>query len=237
MDDLTVTTELVPGDRQILMGLERLMGWARMSFKPAKSRSLVLKKGRIIFNSSLKNTCEELEAWLKDFDRTGLPGRFKAWIYQQGILPRILWPLLLYEPGKGRQHPPNGNTCKLRLPLKSIKEEFKVLCPRAVLQFRESNDPKIGRKCRAEAVVDLSPVARGRAGLGTIAAPRYDKARGEERPVQNEVRAAVEERSSRAVGMRQQGATRWEQVMERNISWTDLWRSEPHRIKFLVQAV
>ena len=47
-----------------------------------------------------------------------------------------------------------------------------------------------------------------------------------------------EERSSRAVGMRQQGAwTRWEQVAERKISWTDLWRAEPHRIKFLVQAV
>ena len=47
-----------------------------------------------------------------------------------------------------------------------------------------------------------------------------------------------EERSSRAVGMRQQGAwTRWEQVVERKISWTDLWRAEPHCIKFLVQAV
>lgn len=47
MDDLTVTTESVPGGRWILTGLERLMGWAKMSFKPAKSRSLVLKKGRV----------------------------------------------------------------------------------------------------------------------------------------------------------------------------------------------
>ena len=62
--------------------------------------------------------------------------------------------------------PPDGNTCKLRLPLKSIKEEFKVLCPRAVLQFRESNDPKIGRKCRGEAVVDLSPA--GSSGQRTL---------------------------------------------------------------------
>lgn len=30
-------------------------------------------------------------------DRSGLPGKFKAWIYQHGILPRILWPLLVYE--------------------------------------------------------------------------------------------------------------------------------------------
>ena len=47
MDDLTVTTESVPGGRWILTGLEKLMGWARMSFKPTKSRSLVLKKGRV----------------------------------------------------------------------------------------------------------------------------------------------------------------------------------------------
>jgi len=30
-------------------------------------------------------------------DKSGLPGKFKAWIYQHGILPRILWPLLVYE--------------------------------------------------------------------------------------------------------------------------------------------
>lgn len=46
-DDLTVTTTAVPGARWILQGLERIMAWARMSFKPAKSRSLVLKKGKV----------------------------------------------------------------------------------------------------------------------------------------------------------------------------------------------
>ena len=290
------------------------MGWARMSFKPAKSRSLVLKKGRVadkfrfsiagtpiptiseqpvkslgkFFDSSLrdaasiKNTCEELEGWLKDVDKTGLPGKFKAWVYQHGILPRILWPLLLYEfpittitdlesrvsrylrrwlglPRSLTSIALYGNTCKLTLPLKSIEEEFKVLHAREVLQYRQSADPKVsgagvktGRKWRAEAAVEqaesrlrhrvlVGTVARGRAGLGTFASPRFDKARGKDRRqlVQNEVRAVVEEeRSSRAVGMRQQGAwTRWEQVVERKISWTDLWRAEPHRIKFLIQAV
>lgn len=57
MDDLTITTESVPGARWILKGLERLMGWARMSFKPAKSRSVVLKKGRVSgkFRFSIEN--------------------------------------------------------------------------------------------------------------------------------------------------------------------------------------
>ena len=48
MDDLTITTTSVPGSRWILQGLEKLITWARMSFKPSKSRSMVLKKGKVI---------------------------------------------------------------------------------------------------------------------------------------------------------------------------------------------
>lgn len=101
--------------------MEKLIKWARMSFKPAKSRSLVLKKGKVndrfrfsilarkipclgkLFNSSFKDlsyvqsTCQELGSWLRAVDKFGLPGKFKAWIYQHGILPSILWPLLVYE--------------------------------------------------------------------------------------------------------------------------------------------
>lgn len=47
MDDLTVTATSVAGCRWLLQGLERLMTWATMAFKPAKSRSLVLRKGRV----------------------------------------------------------------------------------------------------------------------------------------------------------------------------------------------
>ena len=100
-----------------------------MSFKPTKSRSLVLKKGKVdnkhrftvegktiptltekpvkslgkTFNSSLKDTSSvhqlriELRKWLDAIDKTGLPGKYKAWIYQHGVLPRLLWPLLIYE--------------------------------------------------------------------------------------------------------------------------------------------
>lgn len=113
MDDLTVTTTSVPGCRWLLQGLERLMSWARMSFKPAKSRSLVLKKGKEadcfrfalgettipsvadrpvkslgkIFYSSLKDSAAikqakcDLTNWLTAIDSSGLPGKFKAWIW------------------------------------------------------------------------------------------------------------------------------------------------------------
>ncbi|KAJ3583724.1 hypothetical protein NHX12_015663 [Muraenolepis orangiensis] len=98
-----------------------------MRFKPAKSRSMVLRKGKVVdkfrFNiadtaipsisekpvkslgkvfdcslrdTSIQSTCTELDGWLKSLDRSGLPGKFKAWVYQHGILPRILWPLLVY---------------------------------------------------------------------------------------------------------------------------------------------
>lgn len=105
MDDLTVTAESV-------LGLEKLVEWARMRFKPAKSRSMVLRKGEVedkfrfyisgtdiptiteklvkslgkVFDSSLRasiqSTCTELDGWLKSVDKSGLPGKFKAWVYQ-----------------------------------------------------------------------------------------------------------------------------------------------------------
>ena len=56
-----------------------------------------------IFNGSLRDTAaihksiQNLKEWLKEIDKTGLPGRFKAWIFQHAVLPRILWPLLQYE--------------------------------------------------------------------------------------------------------------------------------------------
>ncbi|KAJ3593137.1 hypothetical protein NHX12_005473 [Muraenolepis orangiensis] len=99
-----------------------------MRFKPTKSRSMVLRKGKVVdkfrFNiadtaipsisekpvkslgkvfdcslrdtTSIQSTCTELDGWLKSVDKSGLPGKFKAWVYQHGILPRILWPLLVY---------------------------------------------------------------------------------------------------------------------------------------------
>lgn len=47
MNDLTETTSTVAGERWILRELERIMAQARLSFKVAKSRCLVLKKGKV----------------------------------------------------------------------------------------------------------------------------------------------------------------------------------------------
>ena len=49
----------------------------------------------------------------------------------------------------------------------------------------------------------------------------------------------VEElRAIQMVGMRLQGAwTRWEQAVDRKISFSELWQAEPHRIMFLIASV
>ena len=188
MDDLTVTATSVPGCRWLLQGLERLISWARMSFKPAKSRSLVLKKGRVadqfcfaiggtpipmviekptkslgkIFNSSLRDTDalqqtkSNLTSWLTAIDKSGLPGKFKAWMYQHGVLPRLLWPLLIYEvpmstvetlertisqslqrwlglPRSLSSIALYGHSTKLQVPISGLSEEFKVTHAREVM--------------------------------------------------------------------------------------------------------
>ena len=47
MDDITVMTPSATGTRWVLGGLERMTRWARMRFKPQKSRSLTLVKGKL----------------------------------------------------------------------------------------------------------------------------------------------------------------------------------------------
>lgn len=109
--------------------------------------------------------------------------------------------------------------------------------PEVTQSIRARVAVKTGRKWRAEVGVEqaesrlchgvlVGTVARGRSGLGAIAAPRYNKARGKERRqlVQDAVRAAVEEeRSNRPVGLRQLCAwTRWKK----------LWRGRPRGLNF-----
>ena len=55
------------------------------------------------FDDSLKDTVaiqetkENLERWLNKIERSGLPGRFKAWSYQNAIQSKVLWQLTVYE--------------------------------------------------------------------------------------------------------------------------------------------
>lgn len=116
--------------------------------------------------------------------------------------------------------------------------------------YRDSSDAKVasagimvktsgywqaqGAVDRAEARLRHSTLVRnvavGRAGLSSFPKPHYNKARGGEKRqlVQDEIQAEVEEeRQTKMVGMYQQGTwTRWENVEECKITWSELWRAE-----------
>jgi len=128
MDNLTVTTTTITQARWVLQAMDETATWARMKFKPAKSRCLVIKKGQLTKKFTLEIQGEEIPSivgnpikclgkWyddtLKDvnnsrrlqqqtterlvnIDKSGLPGKFKVWIFQHGLLPRLLWPMMLY---------------------------------------------------------------------------------------------------------------------------------------------
>lgn len=217
-------------------------------------------------------------------DKSGLPGRFKAWIYQHTILPRILWPLLVYTvpittveslerkisgflrkwlglPRSLTSAALYGASNSLQLPFSGLTEEFKVAHTREALQYRDSKDCKVasagievrtGRKWKAKKAVEVAEshlrqktlvgvLATGGAGLGYFPKAQVSRAQGKERHqlLQEEVRAGVEEeRVSRAVGLKRQGAwTRWESTLQRKVTWANIMQADFHRIRFLVQAV
>ncbi len=59
---------------------------------PAISEKPVKSLGKV-FSCTLRDTSsfhvtgQELESWLRAVNKSGMPGKFKAWIYQHGILP------------------------------------------------------------------------------------------------------------------------------------------------------
>ena len=56
-----------------------------------------------VYNSSLneqdqaREVLQELNKGLQKIERALLPGRYKAWMFQHMLLPRIMWPLTIYN--------------------------------------------------------------------------------------------------------------------------------------------
>ena len=317
MDDLTVATTHAIQTRWLLSGLESVIKWARMEFNAKKSRSLVIKKGKLVnrlrfrvdgelipslsekpikclgktFDDTLKDVnniksmCEQLDKWLEVVDKSDLPGKYKVWVYQHGILPRVLWPLMIYDCAFGTVEgmekriskklrkwlgvPPSftniglySKIAKLQMPISSLTEEYKVGKVRASLTFLNSKDECVekagivsatGRKWQTDAAMDLATlrlrhkdligtVSQNRAGLGSEGSTyqRFEGSNERQRRdmVVQEIRKVDEdERSARAVSMGAQGAwTKWESALTKVITWNDLWRMEPLRIKFMLRA-
>ena len=220
MDDTTLIMNRKKVVQNTLNKLNNLLGWCRMAFKPAKSRSHALVRGKIrrdmffdvaeqriptvseepvkslgrVFDESLtdksmrgailQQTIEGLQA----IEAAPLKGRFKVWLFQFVLLPRLLWPLTSYEIGlsvveklerkvnrytrKWLGLPPalssvalNSSSTSLRLPLRSIVEEYKLSKIRTQRMLNNSADSRIrevkpllrpGRKFRAQNEIDES---------------------------------------------------------------------------------
>ena len=129
----------------------------------------------------------------------------------------------------------------LRLPCSSLVEEFKITKTRELLQYTESEQPKVvaagiqirsGRKWSARRewqVAEerlrhkdiLGSIAKGSAGLGFFLSTHTISAKGKERRhlILEEVREGIEEgRYCKMVGLSQQRAwTRWEDVEKKGL--------------------
>ena len=126
-----------------------------MTEKPVKSLGNSSTKDQ----AAIKRIGGYLDDWLRKIDKSGLPGKFKAWLYQHAVLPRILWPLMLLAimtiEGMGRKisgylrrwlgMPKSlnsaalyGTTNVIQLPFRGLKEEFVVTRTREAFLYRDS---------------------------------------------------------------------------------------------------
>ena len=134
MDDLNLMAPSVADADTLLKRACVALKWARMEFRPDKSRSLVIKGGRsmsvtpfsICTNAGISGTIpsiqskpvkflgriinghlsdrksivelsEKLESGLKAINKSKLSGVRKVWILSNLLVPRIRWPLMIYE--------------------------------------------------------------------------------------------------------------------------------------------
>ena len=156
-----------------------------------------------------------------------------------------------------------SRSAKLRLPLKSVVEEYKVGKARLQTMLTYSKDTaisnikptlKTGRKWKvSEACEEAAESAKlkelvgitqnGRHGLGYGNEERqwWSRASGKEKRglVIQEIRENTEqERIQCAVQQSQQGQwTTWEDTLQRSLSWNDIWHMAPLRLSFVIRAV
>ena len=316
MDDTTVLSSNEEDTREILERLDEVVAAAGMLFKPKKSRSLSLRKGKVDesvtfnianqviptvseepvkslgrwYDASLrdtkqgKETLKTTEEGLEIIDSCGLQGKHKVWCLQFMLIPKLLWPLLIYDiststvetmEGKINKYtrkwlgvPPGltkvalySRQAKLRLPLKSILEEYKAGKARLLSMLEDSADPvvkeanpelKTGRKWKVKKATEdakadlrmkeiIGHTQTNRQGLGSTKMEWWSKAKGKAKRdlVIQEIREEEERaRYVKAVQQSQQGQwTAWESALQRSLSWNDLFHMAPLRISFILRSV
>ncbi|VDI39736.1 Hypothetical predicted protein [Mytilus galloprovincialis] len=184
MDDLTVTTSYYIEAKWILLGLGEVVTWARMKFKPRKSRSMILRKGQIKTKFKLKIQGDEVSTLVDDPIKC-LGKWFDDTLKDNTSVKTVQKDIGLYS-----------RSSQLQLPLTSTLEECKVLKSRRVMTLRDSKDSKIskagiqtrtGRKWSARTAVDqagsilhhkdiVGNTCTGRQGYGMTHFQQWSKA-------------------------------------------------------------
>ena len=124
-------------------------------------------------SEQIQDVQRNLKIELKKIDKCKLPGRYKCWIVQHMLIPRLMWPLTIYNIPltkveelqkkitislkKWMGIPKNFSTdcmysksSRLKLPFSSLIEEYKATKARNMVTFTESEDP-----CIREAEIDV----------------------------------------------------------------------------------
>ncbi|VDI31355.1 Hypothetical predicted protein [Mytilus galloprovincialis] len=98
IDDMTVTANPTIEGKWTLQELAGMKSYATMKFKPIGDKMLWSKFDTSRHQNHHINTKAAGKGRLAVEDRPEcLPGRYKAWMYQHGVLSRTLWPFLVYE--------------------------------------------------------------------------------------------------------------------------------------------
>jgi len=227
---------------------------------------------------------KQLKDGLRSIDKCDLINKDKIWCIYFGLIPKLSWPMQIYEVSLTRVEKmerlisnyvkkwlgvPNSLTnvalysssTKLKLPMVSLVEKFKLGKARLFQMLRDSRDPLVknaqpsvitGRKWKAQQAVEnaesslkmkeiIGTVAKGRSGLGLHPQRWWSKeSKSNKRIMISEEIHQLEEvkRIATAVGQSKQGAwTRWESAKERVVTWSDIRHMEPKKLSFLIKAV
>ncbi|KAL0159986.1 hypothetical protein M9458_043711, partial [Cirrhinus mrigala] len=258
MDDVTSLLQTAACTSRLLKRMDELMSWARMKIKPCKrgvrnDNTIFVVGGEkipLLSEQPIKSLGRQYTAELSDkqmgktvmkqlsdelarIDQSQLPGKFKVWCYQFTLYRRIMWPLKMSE---------------------ILSSTVSKILSSTVNESVRNTNAKVptGRKWNAQTEVDQAVsrlqhqeitgrVQAGRAGLGWGAMPRFwSKANRKQRKemVVAEVTRMEEDRYKiKAVSQGQQGSwTTWEGIMNRNISWSDVWKIPQARLSFLIRS-
>ena len=132
-----------------------------------------------------KDILEDLEKTLKKLEKCRVPGRYKAWMVQNTLIPKLIWPLTIYEIPETKVKEMQGKitmklkkwlglprslsveclytkTGKLQLPLKELSEEVKAAKARLLVTLQEAQDPCVSE---AGATVDGGRKANTEKGI------------------------------------------------------------------------